>query len=81
MYLINTKFKPSKATGWKRLCEIYVVSWDDVVNVTAMIADEQELYFDAWFIIIPFWSGTGYMRLSEMLREEYNASRVKDLSI
>jgi len=70
MYLITEQRKKTK-TGGKWLCEVFYVSNLKTCpsDITEQVANKFDFTYKNWYIIVPYWSGTGYMRISEKLRE------------
>lgn len=79
MYILNTTFKKN-INWWFWKCKIYQTQDIDIIDITKFIALEFKYEYKKDYMIIPFWSWTADMRLSEQFME-WNWSKIYNVSI
>lgn len=81
MYLVTETRRKTK-TWWKWLCEVFYVSnlKTRPSDITEEIANRFGFEYKKWYIVVPYWSGTWYMRISEAIRKDHSKSVVFAIS-
>jgi len=71
MYLISEQYKKTK-TGGKGLCQVHYIAnlKTRPADVTEAVANEYGFTYKNWNIVVHYWSGTWFMRISEEIKKD-----------
>ena len=77
VYLVSTRWVKT-ARGWKDFCQVFYQWWDDKNfqpekpdDITEFVAMEMRMPVKNGSMEIHYWSGTGFTRIEQRLREKF----------